>query len=134
MILDPLLEKKLDIASRTEILIIGAGASVMLVDEHPVPFATMSESVPQLWGGLAETEDMPIANRPSTPLAGHIAQRVAQLFPKAAPAKVIRSWAGIIENTPDGRPVLDRPGRGRISPLQPCPASASAFPRQPGAP
>jgi sarcosine oxidase subunit beta len=22
---------------------------------------------------------------------------------------VIRSWAGIIENTPDGRPVLDRP-------------------------
>jgi sarcosine oxidase subunit beta len=22
---------------------------------------------------------------------------------------VIRSWAGIIENTPDGRPVIDRP-------------------------
>ena len=28
---------------------------------------------------------------------------------KAAHARVIRSWAGIVENTPDGRPVLDRP-------------------------
>jgi sarcosine oxidase subunit beta len=52
---------------------------------------------------------MPTPNRPSTPLAGHIAHRVVQLFPKAAHAKVIRSWAGIIENTPDGRPILDQP-------------------------
>jgi sarcosine oxidase subunit beta len=56
-----------------------------------------------------ETEEMPTPNRPSTPLAGHIAHRVVQLFPKAAHAKVIRSWAGIIENTPDGRPILDQP-------------------------
>jgi sarcosine oxidase subunit beta len=33
---------------------------------------------------------------------------LAQLFPGAAHARVIRSWAGIVENTPDGRPVLCR--------------------------
>ena len=48
------------------------------------------------------------AERPSTPLMGNIAGRLARLFPKAAHARVIRSWAGIIENTPDGRPVIDR--------------------------
>ncbi|MFT3688270.1 NAD(P)/FAD-dependent oxidoreductase [Paenirhodobacter sp.] len=51
--------------------------------------------------------------RPATPLAGHIARRVAQLLPGAAHARVIRSWAGLIENTPDGRPVLDRPAPWR---------------------
>lgn len=56
-----------------------------------------------------ETEAVPGGPRPSTPLAGSIARRLAQLLPKAAHARVIRSWAGIIENTPDGRPVLDRP-------------------------
>ena len=30
------------------------------------------------------------------------------MFPKAAHARIIRSWGGIVENTPDGRPVLDR--------------------------
>ena len=33
---------------------------------------------------------------------------VAELFPRAAHARVIRSWAGIVENTPDGRPVIER--------------------------
>ena len=46
--------------------------------------------------------------RPSTPIATGIARRVAELFPRAAHVKVIRSWAGLIENTPDGRPILDR--------------------------
>ena len=44
----------------------------------------------------------------STPLMRNIAGRLAHLFPKAAHARIIRSWAGIIENTPDGRPVIDR--------------------------
>lgn len=56
-----------------------------------------------------ETEEVPGGPRPSTPLAASIARRLAELLPKAAHARVIRSWAGIIENTPDGRPVLDRP-------------------------
>jgi sarcosine oxidase subunit beta len=47
--------------------------------------------------------------RPSTPLSRNLARRVAELLPKAAHLRVIRSWAGVVENTPDGRPVLDRP-------------------------
>ncbi len=38
----------------------------------------------------------------------NLARRVAELLPKAAHLRVIRSWAGIVETTPDGRPVLDR--------------------------
>ena len=43
-----------------------------------------------------------------TPLARNLAKRLAELFPKAAHLNVIRSWAGIIENSPDGRPIIDR--------------------------
>ena len=46
--------------------------------------------------------------RPATPLMRNLAKRVAELLPKAAHLRVIRSWAGVIENTPDGRPVIDR--------------------------
>jgi sarcosine oxidase subunit beta len=46
--------------------------------------------------------------RPSTPVLCSLAARLAELFPRAAHARVLRSWAGIIENTPDGRPVLER--------------------------
>lgn len=46
--------------------------------------------------------------RSSTPLLAPIAARLAALLPRAAHARVIRSWAGIIENTPDGRPIIDR--------------------------
>jgi len=46
--------------------------------------------------------------RPATPLLRNLAARLAEMFPKAAQARVIRSWAGIVENTPDGRPVIDR--------------------------
>ena len=46
--------------------------------------------------------------RPSSPLTRNLARRVAELLPGAANLRLIRSWAGVIENTPDGRPVLDR--------------------------
>lgn len=46
--------------------------------------------------------------RPSTPLARNLARRIAELFPNAGHLNVIRSWAGVIEMTPDGRPILDR--------------------------
>ena len=46
--------------------------------------------------------------RPATPLARNLARRVAELLPKAAHLNVIRSWAGVVENTPDGRPIIDR--------------------------
>jgi len=46
--------------------------------------------------------------RPSTPLLRNLSRRVAELLPKAAQLRVIRSWAGVVENTPDGRPVIER--------------------------
>ena len=46
--------------------------------------------------------------KPATPLARNLARRLAELFPNAAHLSVIRSWAGVIEMTPDGRPVIDR--------------------------
>ncbi len=46
--------------------------------------------------------------RPSTPLARNLARRLAELLPKAAHLNVIRSWAGVIENSPDGRPIIER--------------------------
>ena len=48
------------------------------------------------------------AARPSTPLARNLAKRLAELLPKAAHLNVIRSWAGVIENSPDGRPIIER--------------------------
>jgi sarcosine oxidase subunit beta len=63
-------------------------------------------------GGPHEWIDLPAdgtpLSRPTTPLAAHLARRLAELLPKAAHVRVIRSWAGLIENTPDGRPVIDR--------------------------
>ena len=55
-----------------------------------------------------EREDMG-ARAHSTVLQASIARRLCELLPKAGHARVIRSWAGFIENTPDGRPVIDRP-------------------------
>ncbi len=55
-----------------------------------------------------DVNDNDVPHRSSTPLMRNIATRLAGLFPRAAHARVIRSWAGIIENTPDGRPVIER--------------------------
>jgi sarcosine oxidase subunit beta len=38
----------------------------------------------------------------------NLASRLAELLPKAAHLNIIRSWAGVIENSPDGRPIIDR--------------------------
>ncbi|QEX15567.1 FAD-binding oxidoreductase [Hypericibacter terrae] len=60
-----------------------------------------------------EVESMRSPANTSTYVSRHLAKRVAELFPRAAHARVIRSWAGIVENTPDGRPVIDRLGDPR---------------------
>jgi len=44
----------------------------------------------------------------TSPVTRSLARRLTELFPRAAHARVIRSWAGIVENTPDGRPILER--------------------------
>jgi sarcosine oxidase subunit beta len=63
-------------------------------------------------GGPHEWIDLPEdgapLSRPTSPLACHLSRRLFELFPKAGHVRVIRSWAGLIENTPDGRPVIDR--------------------------
>jgi sarcosine oxidase, subunit beta len=46
--------------------------------------------------------------RPTSPITRALALRLAHLMSGVDQLRVIRSWAGIIENTPDGRPVLDR--------------------------
>jgi sarcosine oxidase subunit beta len=60
---------------------------------------------PHEW--LATSPEGP-ALRPTSPLARNLARRVAELLPAAANLRVLRSWAGIVETTPDGRPVLER--------------------------
>jgi sarcosine oxidase subunit beta len=60
---------------------------------------------PHEW--IPTTPTGPVA-RPTSPLVRNLARRVAEMFPKAAQLNVIRSWAGVIENTPDGRPIIDR--------------------------
>jgi sarcosine oxidase subunit beta len=55
-----------------------------------------------------EVDEAGPVRRPSTPLLRNLAKRVAELLPKAAHLRVIRSWAGVVENTPDGRPVIER--------------------------
>ena len=45
--------------------------------------------------------------KPSSPLLRNIGRRLMELFPKAAHVRMIRSWSGVIENTPDGRAVID---------------------------
>jgi sarcosine oxidase, subunit beta len=52
--------------------------------------------------------DLASSERPVTPLLRSLARRLAELFPGAAHLRLIRSWAGIVENTPDGLPVIDR--------------------------
>src|SRR5262249_10621739 len=55
-----------------------------------------------------ELNGMQTPPRVSTWLSRHLSRRLAELYPKAAHARVIRSWAGVVQNTPDGRPVIDR--------------------------
>jgi len=62
-----------------------------------------------------DTSPEGVRARPTTPLSRNLAKRVAELFPKAAHLNVIRSWAGIIENTPDGRPAIDRVGNVTVA-------------------
>src|SRR5262249_3825012 len=52
--------------------------------------------------------DMAAPDHPNTALVRNLARRLAELFPGAAHLRVIRAWGGIVENTPDGLPVIDR--------------------------
>jgi sarcosine oxidase subunit beta len=56
--------------------------------------------------GMSEPE------KPSTPLIRNLARRLLNLYEEAGDLRMIRSWGGIVEQTPDSGPVielLDRP-------------------------
>jgi sarcosine oxidase subunit beta len=62
-------------------------------------------------GGPHEWIDLDGAGTPkavNSPVVASLARRLAELFPALPPVQVIRSWGGVVENTPDGRPVLER--------------------------
>ncbi|WP_373356579.1 NAD(P)/FAD-dependent oxidoreductase [Pseudoroseicyclus sp. CXY001] len=59
------------------------------------------------WLGDPEPGEAPRPGPPSSPLMAHIGRRLMEILPKAAHLRIIRSWAGKIENTPDGAPVID---------------------------
>ena len=60
-------------------------------------------------GGPHEWIDVEIGTprKPNTPLVRNLARRLAELFPGAAEVPVIRSWAGVVEQTPDYLPIID---------------------------
>jgi len=61
-------------------------------------------------GGAHEWTDVDLTTspgKPNTPLIRNIARRLAELLPGAADAPVIRSWAGVVEQAPDYRPIID---------------------------
>jgi len=62
-------------------------------------------------GGPHEWIDLDGPSTPravNSPVVAGLARRLAELFARLPPVRVIRSWGGIVENTPDGRPVLER--------------------------
>jgi sarcosine oxidase subunit beta len=62
-------------------------------------------------GGPHEWIELADARTPrpvNSPVVRSLARRLTEMFPRLAHVRVIRSWAGVIENTPDGRPILDR--------------------------
>ena len=61
-------------------------------------------------GGPHEWIDVGLTTEPSkpnTPLIRNIARRLAELLPGAADVPVIRSWAGVVEQSPDYLPIID---------------------------
>ncbi len=66
-------------------------------------------------GGNQEWIDVGLGSpdKPNTPMIRNIAKRLCELYPAAEDLRIMRSWAGVGEQTPDMAPVvdiLDHPG------------------------
>ena len=64
-------------------------------------------------GGAHEWTDVNLTSdpaKPNTPMIRNIARRLAELLPEAENTRLLRSWAGIVEQTPDQFPIIDRLG------------------------
>lgn len=60
---------------------------------------------PHEWVDVALDKAPP---KPNTPLVRSIARRLAELFPALEDTRLLRSWAGVVEQTPDSIPIIDR--------------------------
>ncbi len=60
-------------------------------------------------GGWHEWIDVDLGTpeKPNTPLVRNVSRRVGEMFPGAADVPVIRSWACVVEQTPDYYPIID---------------------------
>ena len=61
-------------------------------------------------GGPHEWIDVDLTGdpgKPNTPLIRNIARRLAELLPGSADVPVIRSWGGVVEQSPDYMPIID---------------------------
>ncbi len=61
-------------------------------------------------GGPHEWIDVTDLSEPekrTTPLIRNLARRVMHLYGEARDLRVIRSWGGVVEQTPDGQPVIE---------------------------
>ena len=60
-------------------------------------------------GGNPEWLDVNLEtpDKSNTPMIRNIARRLTELFPAAADLRIIRSWGGVVEQTPDMSPVID---------------------------
>ncbi len=60
---------------------------------------------PHEWIDLTEMSE---PEKRTTPLIRNLARRVMNLYGEARDLRVIRSWGGVVEQTPDGMPVVER--------------------------
>lgn len=65
-------------------------------------------------GGLVFGGDLDFyasyAARGNLPMAEHVTEAAMALMPAIGKARMLRSWGGIIDMTPDGSPIIDRTG------------------------
>ena len=60
---------------------------------------------PHEWIDVADLDE---PEKRTTPLIRNLARRVMHLYGEARDLRVIRSWGGVVEQTPDGQPVIER--------------------------
>ena len=61
------------------------------------------------WAGTVEEGDTPVV-RPTLATVEHALRTFGELVPRSRECRVESIWAGLIDQTPDALPVLDRPG------------------------
>ena len=64
-------------------------------------------------GGNQEWIDVDLQSpeKPNTPLIRNVARRLAELYPLVEDTPLLRSWSGVVEQTPDYTPIIDFVGQ-----------------------